>query len=122
MSKYTALLLERADILTRGQLVHSDHLLTPSPTVPASKHRREGSLTAQLGWSARATVPAPHLTPGQCWEVLCKMRRQTGEGGVSINMNHFSSPETHYSLSLTVPNTTCFELRALFVFYVFIFN
>lgn len=34
MSKCTALLLETADILTRGQLVHSDHLLTPGPAVP----------------------------------------------------------------------------------------
>ena len=34
MSKCTALLLETADVLTRGQLVHSDHLLTPGPAVP----------------------------------------------------------------------------------------
>ena len=47
MSKYTALLLERADILTRGQLVHSDHLLTPGPAVPAKA--QEGGVTALDG-------------------------------------------------------------------------
>lgn len=58
MSKYTALLLERADVLTRGQLVHSDHLLTPGPAVPTKA--QEGSLCS-MGWSARATVPGATL-------------------------------------------------------------
>lgn len=47
MSKYTALLLERADVLTRGQLVHSDHLLTPGPAVPTKA--QEGGVTVLDG-------------------------------------------------------------------------
>lgn len=121
MSKYTGLLLERADLLTRGQLVHSDHLLTPGPAVP-TKAQEEGvaGLEGMVSQGHGVRCHTSHQ-PSAFKRVCAKREGKLARGGVSINMNHFSSPETHYSISVIVPNTTHFELRVLFVCILFIY-
>ena len=121
VSKYTALLLEIADVLTRGQLVHSDHLLTPGPAVPTKA--QEGGVPVLDGTVSQGHGDSRHTScQSSAFKRVCaKWKGKLERAGVSINMNHFSSPETHYSISLTVPNTTCFELRVLFVYILFIY-
>lgn len=121
MSKYTGLLLERADVLTREQLVHNDHLLTPGPAVPTKA--QEGGVAVLEGMVSQGHGVRCHTSrQSSAFKRVCAKREGKLErGGVSINMNHFSSPETHYSISVIVPNTTHFELRVLFVCILFIY-